>query len=185
MNENGTTQLVCIGAIAGAFGVRGEVKIKPFTADPMACANYGPLLDAKGEVILTPVRPRLAKKFIAVTAKEVTSREQAESLKSTKLYVLRAALPETDEDEFYYTDLIGLSVETIGGEDMGRIKAVHDFGGGDLLEIQTPGQKDWYHPFTKLAVPHVDIKDGKVTIDIVEPGETSRAIEDGDQEPHI
>ncbi len=186
MNENQTTQLVCIGAVAGAFGVRGEVKIKPFTADPMACVTYGVLLNETGQAVLTPTQPRVVKKFVAVSAQEVETREQAEALKSTKLYVLRSALPETDEDEFYYTDLIGLNVETIEGEPMGRLKAIHDFGGGDIFEIQTPGQKDWYHPFTKLAVPNVDLKSGTIIIEIVEADEA----EDGEIEqpagsPHI
>ncbi len=171
MNEYGISQLVCVGAIAGAFGVRGEVKIKPFTADAMACVSYGALLDQAGHVVITPKQPRLVKKFIAVTAKEVETREQAEALKSVKLYVPRSSLPETDEDEFYYTDLIGLSVETVTGEDMGRVKAVHDFGGGDILEISTPGQKDWYHPFTKLAVPFIDVASKRLTIEIVEADE--------------
>lgn len=184
MNENGTTQWVCIGAIAGAFGVRGELKIKPFTADPLACAGYGPLYDSDGQLVLTPKKPRLAKKFVTVSAKEITSREQADGLKSTKLYVARDVLPETDEDEFYYTDLIGLSVETIEGEDMGRVKEIHDFGGGDILEIQTRGQKDWYHPFTKLAVPHVDIAGGKVIIDIVEADDDA-PIDEGGEPSHI
>ena len=157
MNENETTQLVCIGAIAGAFGVRGELKIKPFTAEPLACAAYGPLMDERGNILLTPVRPRLAQKFVTVSAREITSREQAEALKSTRLYVPRNALPETEEDEFYYSDLVGLSVETVEGAPMGRIKAVHDFGGGDVIEIQQKGTKDWYHPFTKDAVPEIDI----------------------------
>lgn len=181
MNENRTSQLVCIAAIAGAFGVKGEVKLKPFTADPMACAAYGPLLDAFGKVILTPQSPRQVKKFIAVRAKEVKTREQAEALKSTKLYVARSVLPATNEDEFYYTDLIGMSVETIEGEPVGRVKAVHDFGGGDILEIQTQGQKDWYHPFTKAAVPHVNIAGQKIIIEIVEPDE----IEEEGREAHM
>lgn len=171
MNENGTTQLVCIGAIAGAFGVQGEVKIKSFTTDPLACAFYGALLDEKGRIVLIPERPRLVKKFVIVRGEEIKNREQAEGLKSTRLYVPRDVLPDVDEDEFYYTDLIGSSVETIEGEAMGRVKAVHDFGGGDILEIQTHGRKDWYHPFTKLAVPHVDLENGKVVIEIVEPDE--------------
>ena len=181
MNENRTSQLVCIAAIAGAFGVKGEVKLKPFTADPMACASYGPLLNQAGETILTPKRPRQVKKFIAVSAAEIKTREQAEALKSTKLYVPREALPEVADDEFYYSDLIGLLVETIEGEPAGRVKAVHDFGGGDILEIQTQGKKDWYHPFTKIAVPHVDIAGKKIIIDIIEPDE----IEEEGRGPHI
>lgn len=177
MNENGTTQLICIGAIAGAFGVRGEVKIKPFTHDPAAVTAYGPLLDAKGQVVLTAKKGRKAKAFIIVSAPEVKTREQAEALKSTKLYVPRGALPVPDDEEFYYADLIGLPVETVDGEPKGKIKAIHDFGGGDILEIQTPGEKDWYHPFTKLAVPVVDIKARRVVIEIVEPDPVEKSDE--------
>ena len=154
-----------VAAIAGAFGVRGEVKLKSFTGDPKACLTYGPLLNAAGAPVLTVTKSRTVKKALAVTAKEVSTREQAEAMKSTKLYVPRSRLPHTDEDEFYLSDLVGLSVETLDGEPRGRIKAVHDFGAGDLLEIQTPGEKDWYLPFTKLAVPRVDIAGGRIVID--------------------
>ncbi len=164
MNENRTTQLVCIAAIAGAFGVRGEVKIKSFTDDPKAFLTYGPLMNDKGEVVLTISRHRKVKNAFAVTAEQVKTREQAESLKSTKLYVPRSALPEPDEDEFYYSDLIGMRVEDAAGENRGRIKAVHDFGAGDVLEIQTQGQKDWFHPFTKAATPIVDVAGRRVVI---------------------
>jgi len=149
MNDNPTEQLICIAAVAGAFGVKGEVKIKSFTERPKDCLNFGPFLDASGKVLLTPVRSRKVKKFLAVVCEEVKTREQAEGLKSTKLYGPKSALPETAEDEFYYSDLIGLSVELTDGKPMGKVKAVHDFGSGDLLEIKTPGEKDWYHPFTK------------------------------------
>ena len=177
MNENRTTQLICIGAIAGAFGVRGEIKIKPFTHDPKAVTTYGPLMDDKGKIILTASKGRVAKNFIIVSAPEVKTREQAEALKSTKLYVPRSALPVPAAEEFYYSDLVGLPVETIDGAPKGKIKAIHDFGGGDILEIQTPGEKDWYHPFTKLAVPVVDINARRVVIEIVEPDPVERSDE--------
>ncbi len=179
MNENRTEQLICIAAIAGAFGVKGEVKIKSFTEVPKACLTYGPLMDESGKIILTPIRSRSVKKFLAVMCKEVTSREQAESLKSTKLYVERSAFPVPDEDEYYYSDLIGLDVVLEDGTPKGKVKAVHDFGGGDLLEIKTPGEKDWYHPFTKEAVPIVDISGGRVVIEIVEPDEVKPSDEEG------
>ena len=174
MNENRTTQLVCIAAVAGAFGVKGEVKLKPFTDDPMACVSYGPLLNEHGETVLSVKSSRKVKAMLAVRASEVTTREQAEALKSTKLYVPRDALPQPEEEEFYYTDLIGLSVVTTEGEDCGRIKAVHDFGGGDVIEIQQIGTKDWYHPFTKMAVPEIDIAGGRVVIEIIEADEVER-----------
>ena len=139
----------------------------------------GPLTDKNGKVILTPVRSRPVKKFLAVVCKEVQTREQAESMKSTKLYVPRSALPKPDEDEFYYSDLIGLAVELLDGTSRGKVKAVHDFGGGDILEIREKGQKDWYHPFTRLVVPRVDVEGGRIIIDVVEPDEVKRS----DEEP--
>lgn len=169
MNENRTEHMICIAAIAGAFGVKGEVKIKPFTEDPKACLTYGPLTDEAGKVIITPTRSRSIKKGLAVTCKEVQTREQAEALKSTKLYVPRSALPKPGEDEFYYSDLIGLSVELLDGTPMGKVKTVNDFGSGDILEIKTPGEKDWFHPFTKEAVPRVDIAGGRIIIEVIEP----------------
>ena len=182
MNENRTTQLICIGAVAGAFGVHGQIKVKPFTGDPKAVTSYGPLLDENGNTVLTPgKKTRLAKAFVVISAAEVKNRDQAEALKSTKLYIHRSALPAPGEDEFYYTDLIGLPVETTEGEPKGKIKAIHNFGGGDLLEIQSPHEKDWYHPFTKLAVPTIDIKGGRVIIDIVEADPVERS----DENPHI
>lgn len=175
MNENRTTQLVCIAAVAGAFGVKGEVKLKSFTEDPMACVTYGPLLNEHGKTLLSVTSSRKVKTMLAVRAPEITTREQAEALKSTKLYVPRDALPQPEDEEFYYTDLIGLKVVTIEGEACGRIKAVHDFGGGDMIEIQQKGTKDWYHPFTKAAVPEIDIAGGKVVIEIIEADEVERS----------
>jgi len=169
MNDNPTEQMICIAAIAGAFGVKGEVKIKSFTQNPADCLTYGPFCDKNGTIILTPERSRKTGKFFAAHCKEVKTPEQAEALKSTKLYISRAALPTPEEDEFYYSELIGLSVELADGTPKGKVKAVHDFGGGDLLEIKTPGEKDWFHPFSKEAVPRVDIKGGRVVIEIIEP----------------
>lgn len=178
MNDNRTTHMICIAAIAGAFGVKGEVKIKPFTENPKDCLTYGPLMNEQGKTILTPVRSRAVKKFLAVVCQEVQTREQAEAMKSTKLYVPRSALPPPGEDEFYYSDLVGLKVELLDGTPRGRVKAVHDFGSGDLLEIKTKDEKDWYHPFTKDAVPRVDIKGGRIVIDVIEPDDDHSGAED-------
>ncbi len=163
--------MICVAAIAGAFGVRGEVKIKSFTEEPAACLGYGPLCDMSGNVILTPIASRFVKKFLAVKSQEIRSREAAEALKSTRLYVPRAVLPATQEDEFYYTDLIGLRVVSDDGLDQGTVKAVHDFGGGDLLEIKPAKGPSWFHPFTRDAVPEVNINGGQIVITIVEADE--------------
>lgn len=177
-DKNAADPLILVAAIAGAFGVKGEVKIKSFTDDPKACLTYGPLLGANGTPVLTVIKSRAVKKSLACTTKEISTREQAEAMKSTKLFVRRSQLPAPDEDEFYYSDLVGLSVETLDGSARGRVKAVHDFGAGDLLEIQTPGEKDWYLPFTKLAVPRVDIAGGRIVID---PPEEIEGDEDKDK----
>lgn len=149
--------LVLVGAIAGAFGVRGEVKVRAFTADPDGVTAYGPLYDKAGRVVLTPKTWRPIKDALAITAPEVKTREHAESLRNTALYVPRALLPEPDEDEFYHVDLIGCRVEALDGERLGVVKAVQNFGAGDLLEITLPGGKTWFLPFTKDAAPIVDV----------------------------
>ena len=156
--------LVVIAAIAGAHGVKGEARIKPF-GDPDALCDYGPFLDESGAVLLTPksVRPG-PNGLVVVRFKESVTREQLLAMKSTRLHVPRAAMPEPDEDEFYYADLIGLTVENLDGAALGRVKAVQDFGAGDLLEIAGP-EGSWFLPFTREAVPHVDVKAGRIVAD--------------------
>ena len=159
---------VCVAAIAGAFGVKGEVKLKSFTAKPEDCVQYGPLYNEAGQLVLTPASHRFVKKSIAVKADEIKTREDAEALKSTKLYVKRSSLPETGEDEFYFTDLVGLDVKSTDGKRMGKVVAVHEFGAGDMLEIKPKDNASFFHPFTKLDVPKVDIAAGRLIITIIE-----------------
>lgn len=154
--------LILVGRVAGAFGVRGEVRITSYTAEPMALVEYKTLLKETGQPALTLTAGRPVKGGVVVRTAEVETREQAEALRGLKLFVPRDALPEPDEDEFYVTDLIGLAVETPEGEALGRVKAVQDFGAGDLLEIQPPEGASWYLPFTREAVPDVRIGEGKV-----------------------
>lgn len=161
-------ELICVAAIAGAFGVKGEVKLKSFTEIPEDCVAYGPLLSEGGTVILTPKTHRRVKGAITVICPEVTTREEAEALKSTKLYVPRENFPAPEEDEFYAADLIGLEVKSTDGKRIGKIIAVEDFGAGDLLEIKPKEGASFYHPFTKAATPKVDIKAGRVIIKTTE-----------------
>ena len=154
--------MILVGRVAGAFGVRGEVRITSFTAEPAALLDYKDLKREDGSVGLTLTSGRLAKGGVVARAREVETREQAEALRGLKLFIPRSALPDPDEDEFYVTDLIGLAVETPEGEALGRVKAVQDFGAGDLLEIQPPEGASWYLPFTREAVPDVRIGEGKV-----------------------
>ncbi len=154
--------LIQVGRVAGAFGVRGELRLTSFTADPLALIEYRSLLREDGQPALTITSGRATKGSVVVWTDEAQTRDQAEALRGLKLYIRRADLPAPDEDEFYVTDLIGLSVETAEGEPLGRVKAIQDFGAGDLLEIQPPTGPTWYLPFTRAAVTEVRISEGKV-----------------------
>lgn len=166
---NAPAGMICVGAIAGAFGVRGETRIKSFCAEPEAIAEYGPLATEDGRSFeLKIVRP--IKEGFAVRLSGVTTREQAEALKGTRLHAPRERLPALPDDEFYHADLIGLAVVDTGGAELGLVRAVHDFGAGDVLEIT--GQKELMLPFTRAAVPTVDLAAGRVVVD---PGEAGNA----------
>lgn len=177
-NGHGPVKRVCLGAIAGGHGVRGEVRIKTFTADPMAIGGYGALTDEAGVRSFTVTGVRPAKDHVIARVEEIGSREAAEALKGTRLYVERSRLPPPAEDEFYYEDLVGLAVVTLGGEKLGVIKAVFDFGAGDVIEIERPGGKVMVLPFTKAVVPVVDVAAGLVRVDppemLFEGGELPR-----------
>jgi len=149
---------VCVGAIAGAFGVRGEVRLKSFCAEPAAIAEYGPLCTEDGtrhfEVTLTrPVKGGFAARLSGVATKEA-----ADALRGTELYADRAALPALPEDEFYHADLVGLEVVDTGGKVLGHVRTVQDHGAGALLEIHGPGLASTVLlPFTNACVPTVDL----------------------------
>ena len=156
-----TDNLILVGQVGGAFGVRGEVKITAFTGDAMALVGYSPLLRADGSVGLTLTGARPDKKGVVARAKEVTTKEQADAMRGLKLFVPRDRLPEPDEDEFYLTDLIGLEVRDAGGAVLGRVKSVPNFGAGDLLEIAPAGGgQTWYLAFTRDTVPELHIAEG-------------------------
>ncbi len=175
---------VCLGAIAGAVGVRGEVKIKPFTDDPGAVASYGAVETEDGRVFeITPVRA--VKGGIAARIKGVSDRTAAEALKGTRLYVDRAALPEPDDaDDFYHADLLGLDAVLADGTLVATVKAVQDYGAGDLLELRLAASgKTVLIPFTRECVPEVDLAGGRVVIDpfegMLDPGGPKGQQEDG------
>ena len=156
-------RLLQIGRVAGAFGVRGEVRITTFAEDPMALARYRDLLRKDGAPGLTILNARPTKGGIIARAKEVETKEQADALRGLELFISRDVLPPPDEDEFYFDDLIGLEVESPEGAAIGMVKAVQNFGAGDLLEIEpAEGGPTWWLPFTKAAVPEVKIAQGKL-----------------------
>ncbi|WP_424932221.1 ribosome maturation factor RimM [Amaricoccus macauensis] len=164
---NRKTDLVCLGAIAGAWGVKGDVRLKSFCADPGAIADYAPLVSDDGRTfeirLLKPVSGAYAAKLSGVQ-----TREEAQALKGTRLYAPRDRLPDLPDDEFYHADLIGLAVFDAGGAELGRIKAVMDHGAGDFLEIARPGAPVVLVPFTRDVVPTVDLSSGRVVVDLPE-----------------
>jgi 16S rRNA processing protein RimM len=159
-----TEKLITIARIKGAHGVKGEARVQPFTAEPEACFTYGPFLDKDGKPFLTPAKWRRQKDEFIVTFREDLTREEVAALRGRELLAPRAALPEPDPDEFYITDLIGLTAISTDGKSAGRVAAVQNFGAGDLLEIDGPDGR-FYLPFTREAVPAVDIANGRLTID--------------------
>ena len=159
------TDLVVVGAILGAHGVRGDVRVKSFTAEPEAVFDYAPLLSEHGETLIEPVRARPAKDHFVITPESPRQKEDWDGLKGTILYVPRARLPEVEEDEFYIEDLIGLDVFGGGNEKLGRVKAVLNHGAGDLIEIQCEHQrKPVLVPFTLVDVPVVDLARARIVV---------------------
>jgi 16S rRNA processing protein RimM len=156
---------VCVAAIAGAYGVRGEVRLKSFTAEPAAVADYAPVEDETGRRFDLTLGPPISGGF-AARLSGVTTKEAADALKGTRLWVPRDRLPALPNDEFYHADLIGLEVVTTGGAALGRVQAVLDHGAGDLLEIAPPGRsRTVLLPFTRATVPTVDLSAGRIVAD--------------------
>jgi len=155
--------LILVGRVAGAFGVKGEVRITSFTAEPLALVAYKSLLREDGQVALTLTGGRAAKGGVVARAREIATREEAEAARGLKLYIPRAVLPEPDDaDEFYIADLVGLEVVSPDGERLGRVRSVRDFGAGDLLEIEPVAGESWWLPFTREAVPEVSIAERRI-----------------------
>ena len=170
--------LVLVGRFGAAHGVRGELRLKSFTEDPAAIRGYAPLTDASGARKFVLSALRVVKDDMCVVRVEgVADRDAAEKLTNIDLYVARENLPPPDEDEFYQADLIGLEAVTESGEAYGTIERVLDFGAGDILEICPPdGGETRLVPFTKAAVPLVDIAARRVVI--VPPVEIEGEVED-------
>lgn len=157
---------ITLGQIGGAFGVRGELRLKSFCAEPDAIADYGPFQLDDGREVATIVLTGRIKGGFSARMDGVTTKEQADALKGVRLSVPRSVLPELPDDEFYHSDLIGLEVMDAGGALLGRVKAVHDHGAGDLLEvIPQNGSATVLLPFTKEAVPTVDLGAGRLIAD--------------------
>jgi 16S rRNA processing protein RimM len=160
-----TGKPILIGRFGAAHGIKGELRLKSFTGDPEAIGTYGPLSDRTGtrqfEILsLRPIRDDL----LVVKVAGITDRTAAEALTNVELYVPHDCLPPPAPEEYYHADLIGLAALDETGAKLGRIAAVFDFGGGDLLEIALPRSEPLLVPFTKAFVPSVDLDAGTITI---------------------
>ena len=155
---------ICVGAVTGARGLKGELRVRSFTADPDDLFAYGPLSDESGTRQFTGRVSGHAKDQLLVFIEGIGDRTRADDMKGTRFYIDRDALPPPDDDEFYHADLIGLSAELVDGTDLGPVRGVLDAGGGCSIEVLTR-DGPLMVPFTKAAVPVVDLAGGKLVID--------------------
>jgi 16S rRNA processing protein RimM len=157
---------VCLGVVGRPHGVKGLVRIRPFTEDPEAIAAYGPLTDRKTGRKYTVSVANVTKGMVIARIEGVEDRDQADALKGTELWVDRGALPEIeDEEAFYHHDMIGLRAVAKGGEAIGEVVGIENYGAGDLLELRTQEGRLVLVPFTRDTVPEVDIEGGRVVIE--------------------
>ena len=157
---------VCLGVITKPKGVRGRVRITSYTATPDDLVAYGPLHDGPGGRVMEVTLREILKGGVVVAAiGGVADRDQAEALRGVELHVPRDALPEADGDEYYHTDLVGLTVEGLDGVKIGTVAALHDFGAGDIIEVAGDGGDSLFLPFTRRTVPEVDIAGGRLVVD--------------------
>ena len=159
-------RLVPLGVFGAAQGVRGEVRVKSFTADPKAIGAYGALTDKAGARVFAFESLRALKdQMLVARVKGVSTREAAEALNGVELFARREQLPPPGEDEFYYDDLVGLAAVTREGSRLGRVVALSNFGAGDILEIAPEGGGETLMlPFTKAVAPEIDFAAGRIVI---------------------
>ena len=163
-----TSSKICVARIGAAHGVRGAVKLWTFTEDPLAVQHYGPLATKDGTRRFEVTHAREANGHLVATLKGIATREDAERLNGVELYIARDQLPETDEDEYYHADLIGLAAVTADDAPIGRVIAIHNFGAGDIIEIAPSHGSTMLLPFTNAVVPTVDLAGGRVVIELPE-----------------
>ena len=156
---------ICVAQIGGAHGIRGEVKLKSFTADPMAVKDYGPLESEDGSASFTIEAVRPAKGHLVARFRGVDDRNAAERLANIKLFVSRERLRPPATGEFYHADLVGLAAVTTDGTEIGTVAAIHNFGAGDILELRPrAGGTTIMLPFTDACVPSIDIAGGRIVV---------------------
>lgn len=157
--------LILVGRIVAAHGVRGLVKLQSFTAEPKAIGSYGLLTDATGERRFEVTVQNAVKGGVVARIGGVADRTAAEKLRGIELYLPRDRLPLPAEGEYYQADLVGLVAELADGRPFGRVRAVENFGAGDLLAIDRPGKPSVSLPFSERVVPVVDFEGGRIVVD--------------------
>ncbi|PCI38616.1 MAG: 16S rRNA processing protein RimM [Rhodospirillaceae bacterium] len=170
--------LIPVGVIGAARGLKGDMRVKSYTAAPKSIGSIGVLFDATGTKTFDLKVIGQQKGVVLVRIKGVEDRSAVDALKGQMLYVERSVLPATDEDEFYFSDLQGLDVELVDGSHFGKVIEVEDFGGGPFLEVASANHGRVLIPFTKACVPEVDIQGQRVVID-----PPDGLLEAGDPEP--
>ena len=156
---------VCLGVVTGPHGVQGALRIKSFTEEPEDVARYGPLTDETGVHRFDLRLIGTAKGVVIARLSGIEDRNQAEALRGLRLCLPRSALPQTEAEEYYHADLIGLEAVLGDGTLVGRVRAVHDFGAGDTLELARPGAPALMVPFTRAVVPMVELSAGRLVLD--------------------
>lgn len=166
MSGKTSERLIVVGALSGAHGVRGDVRVRSFTADPESLFDLGPLLDETGKPLLEPKKAKPGNDHFIVTPARPRQKEEWDAMKGVKLHVPRSALPPPDEDEFYVEDLVGLVVMDLAGTRVGTVRSVQDFGAGDLVEVQPDDRTvtSYFVPFTLADVPSVDFGSGHIVL---------------------
>ena len=171
-------RLIRLGVISGAHGVRGQVKIRSFTASPEDLTSYGALRDAAGRQYNLRVTSNHNGTLIA-SIDGVTDRNAAEALRNIELCIPRSALPDTDENEYYLEDLVGIAVQHEDGTPYGRVLSVQNYGAGDVVEIRQVSGDEVFFPFTRQTFPVIDIAGGKI---VIAPPETVEMPGEADSE---
>ena len=155
---------VLLGVVLSAHGLKGEVKVKTFTDKPASLGAYGPLVTDDGrQLVIAQLKPTTGDQVV-VRLEGISERNGAENLRGQKLYVPRAALPKPEDGEFYEADLVGLTVENADGETLGTVKGVHNFGAGEVVEIEAADGASDFVPFTEDAVPLIDLANRRIVV---------------------
>ena len=175
--QDPSTGMICLGKIIGPQGLDGSVRIKSYTTRPQDVASYGTVSDKTGDNQFDINILRSTNKGLVAKISGIEDRGAAEDLRGLELYVARDLLPELKENEYYFSDLIGLEVVDLEDNVIGKVKSVDNFGAGDVMEIVIKGQRSLVLPFSSEAVPFVDTLNGRVTVNLTEKSNLEFALD--------